>query len=94
MDVTVKKALRILVISALMLLATGSLLYYLGSQMNVNVQHADQTLWEQSPADKWLYIGGLMMLISGSLSLAAVRVWWGNRKDSSSTCSLDAANNP
>jgi len=82
MDITMKKALRVLVISALMLLVAGSALYYLGSQINVDVQNADPTLWEQSPGDKWLFIGGLMMLIAGSLSLAAVRVWLGRRKES------------
>ena len=81
MDITMKKALRVLVISALMLLLAGSGLYYLGSQINVDVQNADPTLWEQSPGDKWLFIGGLMMLIAGSLSLAAVRVWLGRRKE-------------
>jgi len=80
MDITMKKALRVLVISAGMLLLAGSGLYYLGSQINVDVQNADPTLWEQSPGDKWLFIGGLMMLIAGSLSLAAVRVWLGRRK--------------
>ena len=82
MDITIKKALRVLVISAVMLLLTGSGLYYLGSQINVDVQNADPALWEQSPRDKWLFIGGLMMLIAGSLSLAAVRVWFGRRKES------------
>jgi hypothetical protein len=70
----------VLVISAVMLLVAGSALYHLGSQINVDVQNADPTLWEQSPGDKWLFIGRLMMLIAGSLSLAAVRVWLGRRK--------------
>jgi len=82
MDITMKKALRVLVISAVMLLLAGSALYHLGSQINVDVQNSDPTLWEQSPGDKWLFIGGLMMLIAGSLSLAAVRVWFGRRKES------------
>jgi len=30
---------------------------------------------------KWLYVGGLMMLISGSLAAAAVRVWSGDRRE-------------
>ena len=79
MDITMKKALRVLVISAVMLLLAGSSLYHLGSQINVDVRNADPTLWDQSPGDKWLFIGGLMMLIAGSLSLAAVRVWLGRR---------------
>jgi hypothetical protein len=82
MDITMKKALRVLVTSAVMLLLAGSGLYHLGSLINVDVQNADPTLWEQSPGDKWLFIGGLMMLIAGSLSLAAVRVWLGTRKES------------
>ena len=80
MDITMTKALRVLVISAVILLLAGSGLYYLGSQINVDVQNSDPTLWEQSPGDKWLFIGGLMMLIAGSLSLAAVRVWFGRRQ--------------
>ena len=82
MDITMKKALRVLVISAVMLLLAGSSLYHLGSQINLDVQNADPTLWEQSPGDKWLFVGGLMMLIAGSLSFAAVRVWLGRRKES------------
>lgn len=80
MDITMKKALCVLLISALMLLLAGSALYRLGSQINVDVQNSDPTLWEQSPGDKWHFIGGLMMLIAGSLSLAAVRVWLGRKK--------------
>jgi cytochrome c oxidase assembly factor CtaG len=80
MDITIKKALRVLVVSALMLLMAGSAFYYLGSQINVDVQNSDPTVWEQSPGDKWLFIGGLMMLIAGSLSLAAMRIWLGRRK--------------
>lgn len=38
MDITMKKALRGLVISAVMLLLAGSALYHLGSQINVDVQ--------------------------------------------------------
>jgi cytochrome c oxidase assembly factor CtaG len=81
MDITMKKALRVLIVSALMLLMAGSVLYHLGSQINLEAQSVDPTLWEQAPGDKWLYIGGLMMLVAGSLSLAAVRVWLGRRRD-------------
>jgi hypothetical protein len=31
--------------------------------------------WNQAPGDKWLYVGGLMMLIAGSLGAASFRLW-------------------
>jgi hypothetical protein len=74
-------AVRILLLSALMLLGAGSLLYHYGSELNLKTQQQDQMLWEQTAGDKWLYTGGLMMLISGSLSLAAVKLWWGRSRN-------------
>jgi hypothetical protein len=71
------RTVRILLMSALMLLGAGLLLYHYGSELNLEAQQLDQMLWEQTVGDKWLYAGGLMMLISGSLSLAAVKLWWG-----------------
>jgi hypothetical protein len=50
------------------------------SQENLEVLKKDETLWDQEPGDKWLYVGGLMMLISGALAAAAVRVWKGGRR--------------
>ncbi|HSB10787.1 MAG TPA: hypothetical protein VLM38_14965 [Blastocatellia bacterium] len=75
-----KKAQRVLLMSALILLASGLLLYYRGSQINLEVQDVDQTPWKQLPGDMWLYVGGLMVLIAGSLLLAAARIWWGRRQ--------------
>lgn len=75
------KPSRLLLIVAFALLTAGLALYRLGSQINLGLQSADSTLWEQAPGDKWLYIGGVMMLISGSLSLAAVRIWWRDRRN-------------
>jgi len=72
---------RLLLIVAFALLTAGLALYRLGSQINLGLQGADSTLWEQAPGDKWLYIGGVMMLISGSFSLAAVRIWWRDRRN-------------
>jgi hypothetical protein len=43
--------------------------------MNVAAENGDQTLWEQAPGDVWLYVGGLMMLFSGSLIIAAFLLW-------------------
>jgi hypothetical protein len=82
------KTIRALISSALMLLGAGWVLYHYGSQQNtwergrlarsqqnLQVPQKDETLWDQEPGDKWLYVGGLMMLISGALAAAAVRVW-------------------
>ena len=75
------KTERILLLSALMFLGGGWSLYHLGSQLNLAVGDSNQTLWDQSPGDKWLYVGGLMMLISGSLAAAAVKLWRGARSE-------------
>lgn len=72
---------RILLMSALLLFGGGLLVYHYGAQLNIEAQGQDEMLWEQSTGDKWLYAGGLMMLISGSLSLAAVRVWRGRSRN-------------
>jgi hypothetical protein len=85
MEATMKRALRALLVSALVLLAAGVFLYRLGSRINLEVEGANATLWEQAPGDKWLYIGGLMILVAGALSLAAVRVWLGRRGETSSS---------
>jgi hypothetical protein len=76
-----RRTLRILVLSALILLAAGALLYYRGSQMNLEVQNGDEMLWTNATGDKFLYVGGVMMLIAGALAAAAVRVWRGSRHD-------------
>lgn len=76
-----RKTERILLLSALVLLGAGWSLYDLGSQLNLEVGDSNQMLWEQAPGDKWLYAGGLMMLISGSLAAAAFRFWRGSRRE-------------
>lgn len=75
------RTIKGLLLSALMLLAAGWSLYNLGSKLNLEVGDYDQMLWDQAPGDKWLYVGGLMMLISGSLAAAAFRFWRGSRKE-------------
>jgi hypothetical protein len=75
------KTVRALLLSALMLLGAGWSLYHFGSQLNLEVGDSNQMLWDQAPGDKWLYVGGLMMLISGSLAAAAVKLWRGARKE-------------
>jgi hypothetical protein len=87
------RTIRVLLLSALMLQGAGWVLYHYGSQQNtwergrlarsqenMEVLKKDETLWDQEPGDKWLYVGGLMMLISGALAAAAVRVWKGGRR--------------
>lgn len=72
---------RILLLAALILLGAGCFLYDLGSRLNRAVGDHDQMLWEQAPGDKWLYVGGLMMLISGSLAVAAFRFWRNTKRE-------------
>lgn len=72
---------KILLLSALILLGAGWSLYHLGSQLNLQVGDYDQMLWDQAPGDKWLYAGGLMMLISGPLAVAAFRLWRSSRRE-------------
>lgn len=80
---------RKLLVSALMLLAAGSVLYYRGTQLNNGFQ-GEGSFWDQAPGDKWLYVGGLLMLISGSLAVASVKLWMGSRREAA-PCSLDVA---
>ena len=75
------KTERILWLSALVLLGAGWCLYHLGSQLNLAVGDSNQMLWDQAPGDKWLYVGGLMMLLSGSLAAAAVKLWRSGRRE-------------
>ena len=87
-----RSAIRTLMLSTLMLLAAGWFLYDHGSRINLNAQKADETLWEAAPGDKWLYAGGVMMLISGALGVAAIKVWRSSKREkpgSILTMSLD-----
>lgn len=70
----------VLLLTALMLLGGGWFLYHSGSRQNLAVLQKEETVWDQAPGDKWLYVGGLMMLISGALTAAAVRVLIGGRR--------------
>ena len=74
------RPLKLLLIAALGLSSAGWFVYHLGSRMNLSAQKGDPTLWEQAPGDIWLYVGGLMMLISGALIGAAFLFWKGNRR--------------
>jgi hypothetical protein len=87
------RTIRVLLLSALILLGAGWVLYHYGSQQNtwergrlarsqqnLEAPQKDEPLWDQEPGDKWLFLGGLMMLISGALVAAAVRVWSGGRR--------------
>ena len=75
------KVEKILVLSAVILMGAGCFLYDLGSRLNGVGGDHDPMLWEQAPGDKWLYVGGLMMLISGSLAVAAFRFWRTTRRE-------------
>jgi len=66
---------KTLLLSALALLGAGAILYHIGSRLNLAAGTSDGELWEQAPGDIWLYVGGLLMLIAGSVGLAAFRLW-------------------
>ena len=74
------RTVGVLMLSALILLGAGWFLYQFGSQQNLELLKTEETLWDQQAGDKWLYVGGLMMLISGALTTAAVRVLIGGRR--------------
>ncbi|HWO03026.1 MAG TPA: hypothetical protein VNS63_27545 [Blastocatellia bacterium] len=74
------RTILVLLLSALTLLGAGWFLYHVGSQQNLELSQKEETLWDESPGDKWLYVGGLMMLVSGALAAAAARVWVGSRR--------------
>jgi hypothetical protein len=80
-EVVMRKTERILLLSALIFLGAGWSLYHLGSQLNLGVGDSNHMLWDQAPGDKWLYVGGLMMLLSGSLAAAAVKLWRSGRRE-------------
>lgn len=69
------RTLRLLLLSAVGLSGGGWFIYHIGSRMNLLAENGDSTLWEQAPGDIWLYIGGLMMLIAGSLIIAGFLMW-------------------
>lgn len=82
------KTVRILVVTSLVLLALGAVLYHLGTRQNLlQPSVGEEPLWSQSPGDMWLYAGGLMMLLSGSLGVAAVKIWLQGRRQTVA-CSL------
>lgn len=83
------RTVRALFLSAVILLGAGWSLYHLGSKINLEVVGSNQMLWDQAPGDKWLYVGGLMMLISGSLAAAAFRFWRGSRRELAAGSSLN-----
>ena len=78
------KTASLLLMTALLLFGGGLLLYHYGSGLNFEIEQQNRMLWEQSAGDKWLYAGGLMMLISGSFSLAAVKLWFGRSRNAGS----------
>jgi hypothetical protein len=75
------KTLRVILLSALLLSSVGWFIYHLGSRMNLAVENENQALWERAPGDVWLYVGGVMMLLSGALIGAAFLFWKGNRNE-------------
>jgi len=75
------RTVKVLLLSALMLLGAGWFLYHFGLQLNLEVSDSNQMLWDQAPGDKWLCVGGLMMLLSGSLAAAAVKLWRRARRE-------------
>jgi hypothetical protein len=79
MEAIMTRTVGVLLLSALMLLGAGWFLYQSGSQQNLEVLQKQEAFWDQARGDKWLYLGGLMMLISGALAGAAARVWFGLR---------------
>ena len=81
LEVVMGKTERILLLSALIFLGAGWSLYHLGSQLNLEVGDSNHMLWDQAPGDKWLYVGGVMMLLSGSLAAAAFKVWRRARRE-------------
>jgi hypothetical protein len=81
LEVIMSRTLRVLLAAALTLSGAGWFMYHLGSRLNLAVANGDQALWDQAPGDVWLYAGGLMMLISGSLLVAAFLFWKGTRRE-------------
>ena len=75
------KGERILFLLSILLMGGGWFLYDLGSRLNLEGGNLDFLVWEHAPGDKWLYVGGLMMLLSGSLAVAAFRLWKNTRRE-------------
>jgi len=83
------RTLRFLLLSAVGLSGGGGFSYHLGSRMNLLAESGDPTLWEQAPGDLWLYVGGLMMLIAGSLIIAGFLVWKSEKRSGRSVQGSD-----
>jgi len=77
------RTLRLLLLTAVGLSCGGWFIYHVGSRMNLLAEIRDPTLWEQAAGDIWLYVGGLMMLIAGSLIIAGVLIWKSEKSRSS-----------
>jgi hypothetical protein len=65
------------------LLAVGGLSYYYGHQQNL-LSPVDTNLeapLQVSVGDKWLFAGGAMMLLAGSLGLGVIKFWIQERRE-------------
>ena len=68
------KTIAILFAVALSLLTTGGLTYRFGTEVNLSSPPPDglSTL-AGSPGDKWLFLGGVLILLGGAVALAAIK---------------------
>lgn len=74
------KTIRLLLTISLVLLAAGGLCYYYGHQQNL-LNPVDTNALQVSAGDKWLFAGGAMMLLAGSLGLGVIKFWIQERRE-------------
>ena len=74
------KTIRILLAAAVVLIAGGVMSYYHGDYLNGQAPVDEESLLQLSSADKWLYIGGLSMMLGGALFIGALKFWIHQRR--------------
>jgi hypothetical protein len=79
----VNKTVRILLIISVAVLAAGGLIYYYGHEQNLlAAATADpEAIMQISAGDRWLFAGGALMMLAGSLGLGAIKFWIHERRE-------------
>jgi hypothetical protein len=80
------RTIAILFAISLSLVATGGLTYRFGTSVNLRSPQLDElSSLAGSPGDKWLFLGGLLILLGGAVALAAVKSLIQDRRELQST---------
>jgi len=78
------KTVQILLMVALVMLAAGGASYYYGHQQNVVAATEGESLLQISGGDKWLFMGGVAMMLGAALGFGSLKFWLQERRKSAS----------